>query len=275
MYEAEFELEAELEDLMAGLAESDLEWEAEQFAPPAVSGPIFDLQCTGCAPGQCVACQDGSCAACPVAGNRCRTVLREAIMEAITLANNAADKLEAAIKVPPAMRDKDAKETARLFTAFFCHDPSLFISWAGGPSGASIAERFRMVARELSGGRRIIFICRPDRVGCPDTDDTCCLPGTEAFTLPQTPGRESTLFLCPRFWRDDLQRQPGLPAVTNRAGTIIHEMLHMLYGFGPGKGRGILDSDPKRANAHCHNAFVLRVNKYGRDRVSTAGCGSC
>jgi len=65
---------------------------------------------------------------------------------------------------PPGSRNKDAKETARLFRAFFCHDPSLLIPWAGGPSGASVAVRFRAVADELDGGRRILFICRPTRV---------------------------------------------------------------------------------------------------------------
>lgn len=38
MYEAELELEAELENLMGILAESDLEWEAESFAPAVSSG---------------------------------------------------------------------------------------------------------------------------------------------------------------------------------------------------------------------------------------------
>jgi hypothetical protein len=56
-------------------------------------------------------------------------------------------------------------------------------------------------------------------------------------------------------------------------------MLHMLFGEGPesghGKIRGIKDRDPKRANAHCYNAFVLRVNGFGRDKVSDKKCGAC
>jgi len=58
MYESE--LEAELEDLIALLSESDLETEAEMFSP-APTGPIFDVACAGCA-DQCVACPDGQCA---------------------------------------------------------------------------------------------------------------------------------------------------------------------------------------------------------------------
>lgn len=275
MYEAEFELEAELEDLMAVLAESDLESEAEMFTPAvAVStGPIFDVACTGCANGQCVACDDGQCAACPVAGGACRTALRQAVIEAIKLANNSAAKLEAAIKVDPGKRDKDAQETARLFRAFFCHDPSLFIPWAGGPSGASVAERFRAVARELNGGRRILFVCRPTVAGCADTDQTCCSATDNAFTMPLLAGRASTIFLCQGFWDNVIL--PGLPNADRRGGTILHETLHLLFGHGNGKGRGILDSDPKRANAHCYKAFALRVNGFGRDPVANAGCGAC
>jgi hypothetical protein len=52
--------------------------------PPiaAARGPIFDLVC---APGACA----------PFADNQCRAVLRRAILDAIALATNAADKLSA------------------------------------------------------------------------------------------------------------------------------------------------------------------------------------
>jgi len=276
MRNPELELEAELEDLMAMLSESNLEAESEQFTP-AATGPIFDVACTGCAEGQCVACGDGQCAACPAHDGRCRALLFQAVAEGIKMARNAADKIDAAISVPAASRNNAAKETARLFNAFFCHDPSKFISWAGGPSGASIAVRFRSVANELDGGRRIHFICRDVRVPCGPTDDTCCDPGDNAFTMATRPGRESTIFLCPPFWTE--QHLPGLPDEDRRGGTIVHEMLHMLFGHGPESGQhgihGILDADPKRANAHCYKAFLLRVNGFGQDPVASGGCGHC
>ena len=97
------------------------------------SGPIFDLVC---APGRCA----------PFADNQCRTVLRRATLDAIALANNAADKLSA---------DNPDPETTRLFRAFFGHDPSRPIPWADNqPSRLSVASRFRSCARELNGGRR-------------------------------------------------------------------------------------------------------------------------
>jgi hypothetical protein len=75
--------------------------------------------------------------------------------------------------------------------------------------------------------------------------------------------------LCPGFWAN--MHLPGLPDVDRRAGTIVHEMLHMLYASRTG---GIRD-EGKRANAHCYKAFVLRVNGYGRDPIATDGCGGC
>jgi hypothetical protein len=76
----------------------------------------------------------------------------QAIIQAIKLANTAASKLEAPTKIEPGKRDNDAKETARLFRAFFGHDPSKPISYAGNEaSGVSVAKRFRAVAKELAG----------------------------------------------------------------------------------------------------------------------------
>jgi hypothetical protein len=256
MRDVEHELESELEELMSMLAESDLEAEAEIFAPAGPTGPIFDVACTGCAGGQCVPCQSGLCVACPVHGGGCRTVLRAAIIEAIKLARKAADKVDAATSVEPGKRGKDAKETARLFTFFFCHDPSLPIPWAGGPSGITVAARLRAVAQELDGGRRILFECRPDG-------------GCNAFTVV---GQHSTVFLCPPFWGNAGLR--GLPEVDRRAATIIHEMLHNLFDVDDfTRQNDPTQNTPRRFDAHCYEAFVLRVNGFGADPLDVQVCG--
>jgi hypothetical protein len=61
-------------------------------------------------------------------------------------------------------------------------------------------------------------------------------------------------------------------------------MLHLLFAkHGVSATRtapeipatGILDEGPKRANAHCYKAFVLRVNGFGRDPLAVDGCGKC
>jgi hypothetical protein len=202
---------------------------------------------------------DVACAGCPVPN--CRPIVRQAILEAIKLANSAANKVEVATKVEPSKRDKDAKETARLFRAFFCHDPSKPIPWAGNEaSGISVAKRFRAVAKELGGGRRMRFVCLPTKTPCPDTDLTCCDPTSNAWSLPGN----SALRLCGPFWTDP--HLPGLPVVDFRAA--IHEMLHVLFGE-------FLGDQGKRANAHCYEVFLLRANGFGGDPADVTACGLC
>ena len=255
MHSVEVELEAELNVLMRALGRSDLESEAEMYSPSA-TGPLFDLACTGCAAGQCVPCQSGLCVACPVHGGACRTIVFDAVVEAIKLARSAADKVDAAVALPAAARGKVEKETARLYKFFFCHDPSLYIPWAGGPSGTTVSARLRAVAGELDGGRRILFECRPDG-------------GCNAFTIP---GVHSTVFLCPPFWA--VQGLPGLPEVNRRAATITHEMLHNLYDLDDfTRFNNPAQPTPRRFDAHCYEAFLLRVNGYGSDQTDVQACG--
>jgi hypothetical protein len=253
--EAEFELEEELNRLMTVLERSDLASEAEMFGT-AGTAPVFDLACTGCAGGQCVPCASGLCVACPIHGGACRAVVLDAILEAIKLANNAANQVDAAVALPRETRGKAEKETARLYQFFFCHDPAKFIPWAGGPSGATVSTRLRAVARELGGGRRLLFECRPDG-------------GCNAFTMP---GVHSTVFLCPPFWTN--QGLAGLPEVDRRAGTILHEMLHNLYDVDDAtRFNNAAQPTPRRFDAHCYEAFVLRANGFGADPTDVQQCG--
>jgi hypothetical protein len=59
----------------------------------------------------------------------------------------------------------------------------------------------------------------------------------------------------PPFW--------NLPEAS-RGGTILHEMLHVLFDF--------LGDEGRRANAHCYKAFALRIRGYGRDLEATCAC---
>jgi hypothetical protein len=79
---------------------------SERETPP--QGPAFRLECAAGCP--------------PLAANRCRAVVRQANVDAIELARNAAMALES---TPP------SREAARLFRAFFGHDPSRPVPWAG------------------------------------------------------------------------------------------------------------------------------------------------
>jgi hypothetical protein len=194
--------------------------------------PIFDLNCTGC----------------PVAD--CGPQLRQAMRKAIKLALNAADKLEATISVERDQRGPDARKTAQQFMEFFCHDPLLPIPWAGGEaSGVSIVKRLRAVAKELGGGRKMPFKCLPTLFPC--TESTCC-PDQIAVVQKGEP-----IALCENFWKES--EFDDLATVDQRAGFLIHEMLHFLFGSTKSE-RGILDRGPKRGIADCYESFVMRVN---------------
>jgi hypothetical protein len=220
-----------------------------QPAKPA-SGPVFTIDCpVGCP---------------PIAAARCRTVLRQAIITAIKLSNSAATKIESATKVEPSMRNTETKETARLFKFFFGHDPTHPISWAGNQaSGISVAARFRSVAKELGGGRRMTFRCLVTRPGCPDDDFTCCSPNTNAW-VNQT-AVPNVVHLCEPFWNPPAGLR-GLPPLYFRAAVIIHEMLHLLFQDF------LLHNPSGRPNAHCYEAFVLRVAGFGADRTDIRQC---
>ena len=194
-----------------------------------LGAPVFDFD-----PPPCPECTLPTAA-------QCRTALRQSVSRAVVLAANAADKIDAAISVPPAARDADARQTARFYRCFFGHDPARPVPWAGNQaSGVSVAKRFRAVANELNGGRRVVFRCRPARAGCGE-DLTCCDPQDNAWFQPDA-GR-NTVNLCPPFW-----------AATRdiRAGIIIHEVLHMLFGHLQDAGRG-------RIRNACYEAFTLRL----------------
>ncbi len=190
------------------------------------------------------------CAECtlPTAA-QCRRALRQAIIRAIGVATHAADKIDTAISVAPGARDADARRTARFFRCFFGHDPSRPVSWAGNEaSGVSVAKRFRAAARELDGGRRVVFRCLPAQVGCADNDPTCCAPNDTAWVanaamLVDHPDLRNTVSLCPRFWAANRDI---------RAGIIVHEMLHMLFGHLDDVGQG-------RIRNACYEAFALRL----------------
>jgi hypothetical protein len=171
-----------------------------------------------------------------------RGILRQAVIEAIRLANNAATKLESA-----------RPETASLYRFFFCHDPSRPVPWAGNEaSGSIVARRFRAVARELGGGRRIVFRCDPN---CPEH--------RRGFSLVDP----NVISLCAQFWNPPLQ--PGLPPEGFRASVILHEMFHVLFTMEH------IEDDPneKRTNnAHCLTFFALRAMGYGQDNRAIHRC---
>ena len=160
-------------------------------------------------------------------------VLRTAIRDAMRFATSAARKLETG----------DAT-AARIFQSLFGHPPTRPVPWANNrTSGAIVAHRIRRVAQALQ-GRGTHYRC-----GCPG------LPATvNAFAAPP-----NAVALCARFWQQSR---------AFRAGIVFHEMLHLLYA-------GFLRHDQRerrRNNAHCYEAFVLRVAGHTPDPSDVTQC---
>jgi hypothetical protein len=207
-------------------------------------------------------------------------IVRQARIEAIKLADTAASRLEAALAPGPRTKEaqKKAKETADLFTSIFCHGPGRLVDDKLS-SGASVADRFRKVARELrgsaKGGRTITF---RSCAGCgPGIEaNNCCDVGERAHTCQNTTTcphpTPNVITLCAPFWNPPPQR--GLPPEGFRGGVILHEMLHILYTnffhhHYPPHSR---TTERRRNNAHCFRAFALRATGYGQDNDAILGC---
>jgi hypothetical protein len=224
----------QLDPRTAGFGGMMSEWEAPPQRRPQC--PPFRLEC------------DAGCP--PLPANRCRAIVCRAALDAISLATNAAAALEA---TPP------APETVRLFRAFFGHPPSRPVPWAGNrPSGQTVAHRFRRCAQELAGGRTVTYRCVTN---CPATRNAV----TNAALEP------SVIRLCPRFFN----RPAGQPLGNQffRGGVVLHEMLHLLYHqffHHPGHPSG--DPERRRDNAHCYEAFALRLAGHAAEPQDVAAC---
>jgi hypothetical protein len=199
----------------------------------------------------------------PIPAARCVALLRQAIFEAIRMALNAARELDDAVTPGPLTPEarEQANKTTTLFRFLFGRDPTRPVEWAAGiPSGASIAGRYRSVAKELGGGRQIVFRCG-DAALCAGAVTRHCTGTVEP----------NVINLCAPFWAPPALR--GLPPENFRGATILHEMLHVLFCEGYHDG-GPPPNQFRRNNASCLEAFACRVNGFGADPEAVALCTS-
>jgi hypothetical protein len=210
--------------------------------PPSPATPAFRFFCA---------------AGCPHAANECIAIVRRAIREAVRLADNAAAKLEA--------RDNEAM---RLFRFFF-GDPGPVQYANNRPAADLVAYRFSAVANG--------FRTRVPHIRCAvvsPADGDCRTATANAFV--RRPGRaptaaiplpRNTITLCPPFWA----LAPHL-----QAGVLLHEMLHVLFSGFFGHQRNLpRPGDPaerRRDNAHCYEAFALRIAEHGADPRDVQCC---
>lgn len=209
-------------------------------AAAAATTPAFRFFCpAGCA---------------PEAADRCRAIVAAAIRDAISLADNAAAKLEA----------RDA-EALRLFRFFF-GDPQRPVPWAGQrPAAELVAGRFRSAADA--------FRTRVPHVRCAPDVDCNAFVQPRAAPSAANPLPRNTIVLCRPFWGP-------APAGTTprfwRAGIVLHEMLHLLhwqfFGHQVNLPRPGDPEERRRDNSHCYEAFALRVAGHGADQADVDAC---
>jgi hypothetical protein len=201
-------------------------------------GPLFQLICpTGCPrliPGMC------------------HSVLREAILAAIGLAENAARLLSA---VQP------ATSTIAVFKSIFGYEPSRPLPWPDlRDFGVRTANRYLLVARALRLGRTV-YRCH----SCPPggaSEYPNAVVDANAWALLDHKGVKqppNEVWLCPSFWT----LTPPL-----QAGVILHEMFHLR--FDPCVAHGPCET--KRTNAHCYEALALRLARIQPDPADVAKC---
>jgi hypothetical protein len=116
----------------------------------------------------------------------------------------------------------------------------------------SLSQRFEQLHRFLSGSIRY---------RCPGTSSITlagCAPArcrTTSLAMSCPGGRQ--IAICPAFWP-----HPMMATVDQRGGNMIHEAVHMRFGFGP---HGLANVNQRGRNAECHAAFVADVYNFQSD----------
>lgn len=202
--------------------------------------------------GQARVLDPGTCPPAGFTAAQATTAVRRAIAVARGILTSAVARLEAveARRKSGQPRNDDEKRTARLFTFFFGHDPNLPIPWANNqPSGANVAVRYRWAAEAL--------VKRGMRY-------RCACPGAPATRRGQTRHGDDHVDLCNAFW--NVPAGLRMDAEAFRAGVILHEILHVI--IEPVDDGG----SPRRANAHCYEAFAMRVAGHAADPSDVRQC---
>jgi hypothetical protein len=120
----------------------------------------------------------------------------------------------------------------------------------------SLSDRYKQLHTMFSG---------PIRYFCPG-NAAFTLPGCSAITCGGSfafscPGGRR-IAICPTFWN-----HPLMASVDQRGGNMIHEGVHMRFGFGP---HGLANRDQRIRNPECYAAFVADI--YGFQSDDTSDC---
>jgi hypothetical protein len=263
MFNAELELEAELEDLMSTLSTSDLELEAEweqQKAAKAASGRcttvgkrVGNFSCDAADKAQVERVVGG-----PVDVATLRSVVEAAAGAAVSLASSSAFALDQANRT---------NSTRATFCEAFGVMPEFVPPWRGSLRGVVrwkdlgelIAIRLRDVAKILDGGC-IHYFCWVTRAHCPDCIRSSAAPDS-VFACSDFHGRY-LICLGGGFWK---AWHDGDNITTD--STLLHEALHIYFGT-------TIKEKGRSGNANCYERFVLRLHNLFLHPSTASSCAA-
>src|SRR5215470_9649536 len=217
MFDAESELEMELEELLSGIPGSELESEAQMFAP---ANP------TACndagLPQASVPFAAVSRVQCPTRADA-QGVLNSAVANAVRMLDNTIAELTNARKAACQGAPLGWPLLGDVTACWLKYKLGVCIegrsAWTAGTfESRSVAEVIRRLVRprDLLANNEITYVCNE---GCPNDTFAQTFPRAHGVCMPGTPPR--TMELCPEFWT---------PAhAPFREQTIIHEAAHLTH----------------------------------------------
>jgi hypothetical protein len=260
MRDAELELEAELESLMAVLSESELEWEAEWEGESIPKG-----RCTPT--GKRV----GSFTCSPADQNAIQELLQMSIPIATlrSAVETAAGASVALIGITAATLDRPKRTAASraAFCASFGVQPEFVPEWRGSLRGAVkwrdlgelVAIRLRDAAKIIDGGC-IKYFALGSVAHCPE-----CTGTPDGYISCSSFRGHYTICLGNPFWQ---AWQSGDTVTTDL--NLLHEALHIYFGT-------TVAHEGRTGNASCYQAYVARINGLPLPKRFTDACpvGAC
>ncbi|MGH6841075.1 MAG: hypothetical protein ACREDV_03145, partial [Methylocella sp.] len=148
-----------------------------------------------------------------------------------------------------AVEDIPVRDSLRTRFRMNADDRSIWTGTAAR-SVLTLIRRFRG-ARQILADGWMRYTCIGPGPGLPPVPlGDCGRIRCEGLDQAWSCGGHSRILLCGRWWTDDL----GTNLLDSQAGTLLHEALHIYFGFIGDQEQGNF------TNAHCYDHFVFDLN---------------
>ena len=226
-------------------------WEAPDFGSPLRTARKVNPKFVSCNPP--------SAAITAITGPDPAGVIQAANTRAIALLDyvirdlqDKRDQIRSGATTTDVVEDLPTRESLRTRFHMNADDRRIWTA-TGARSVLTLIKRFRGARQILADGWMKYTCVGGASFPLGNCGRLSCSPGDQAWTCPG----HSRIVLCAAFWTDSPDGQ---------AGTLVHEALHIYFGFIGDQESGNF------ANAHCYEQFVLDMNWLD---VPAAFVGSC